>query len=80
MVGVRQEHIRGFVVDVNGERRRFLADGTPDAGFGDGGTSPLPLLDGTATLLAGAALQGDGKVVVACNRNGGGWQIARFLY
>lgn len=79
-VGLRRVIDFGFVADLNGELRRFTADGTSDVAFGDDGTVGLPLLDGTATLPAGAVVQGDGKLVVGCNRVGGsGWLLARFL-
>lgn len=79
-VGVRRVIDFGFVGDINGELRRFAADGAVDVAFGEEGTVGLPLLDGAATLPAGAVMQDDGKLVVACNRvDGPGWLLARFL-
>ncbi|MEW6269027.1 MAG: delta-60 repeat domain-containing protein [Thermodesulfobacteriota bacterium] len=79
-VAARQVIDFGFVVSIHGVLRRFDDDGTVDRAFGADGASALPLLDGGATLAAGAARQDDGKVVVACNHVGGrGWLLARFL-
>jgi uncharacterized delta-60 repeat protein len=44
---------------------RYLADGSPDTSFGDGGARIVPVAGDVVASAAGVALQDDGKVVVA---------------
>lgn len=79
-VGSHQVVDFGFVVDTYGALHRHTADGSSDVTFGSDGEAALPLREHVATLPAGAAVQPDGKIVVACSRiDGGGWLLARFV-
>jgi uncharacterized delta-60 repeat protein len=44
--------------------RRFLADGSPDDGWGAAGLLSVPLAGGPAPYAQGCAVQGDGKLIV----------------
>ena len=48
---------------------RYLPDGSPDAGFGTGGVTEVPLPSVGANKVTTVLLRGDGKIVVA----GSGW-------